>query len=171
MNGIYCTHCKQIKPKNEFYKTPTKKGVTSWCKSCLRYTARLFRKNNLEKAKAKDRKQYYKHREKKLNSCKKWRHDLRIETFTIYSYPYDKPICVCCHETNQLFLTIDHINNNGANQRRELGATGDTRNKGGVAFYKWLKDNNWPKGYQTLCYNCNCGKRINNNICPHKVCL
>ena len=24
-------------------------------------------------------------------------------------------------------------------------------------LHKWLIDNNFPKGFQTLCFNCNCG--------------
>lgn len=30
-----------------------------------------------------------------------------------------------------------------------------------------IKMLNYPEGYQVLCYNCNCGKSINNGICPH----
>ena len=36
-------------------------------------------------------------------------------------------------------------------------------------FYLWLKRNNFPPGYQVLCWNCNCGRSINNGICPHKT--
>jgi hypothetical protein len=48
-------------------------------------------------------------------------------------------------------LTIDHINDDGADQRRKLygGRTG-----GGSRFYKWLIKNNFPEGYQVLCCNC-----------------
>jgi hypothetical protein len=37
--------------------------------------------------------------------------------------------------------------------------------RGGInRFYK----NNFPRGYRILCYNCNCGRALNNGICPHK---
>jgi hypothetical protein len=69
-------------------------------------------------------------------------------------------VCICCGETLLQFLTIDHINEDGAKHRREIGRT---------SLYKWLKRNNYPKdNFQLLCFNCNCGKRINGGICPHK---
>lgn len=47
--------------------------------------------------------------------------------------------CAYCGSTEK--LTIDHISGNGAAHRDEVG-----RN-----LYKWLIDNNFPAGYQTLC--------------------
>jgi len=56
--------------------------------------------------------------------------------------------CVSCGETHLEFLTIDHINNDGATHRKEVGW--------GVRFYRWLIKNNFPQGdFQALCYNCN----------------
>ncbi len=68
--------------------------------------------------------------------------------------------CACCGETQPEFLTIDHINNDGAKHRREIGA-------GGTSLYGWLKKNKYPKdGFQLLCWNCNCAKRTSGS-CPH----
>jgi len=69
--------------------------------------------------------------------------------------------CACsgCLESNIKFLTIDHINNNGTSERKNFGS-------GGI-FYKYLIKNNYPAGYQVLCYNCNCGRGANGGICPH----
>jgi hypothetical protein len=52
----------------------------------------------------------------------------------------------------------------GNEHRRNIGLG----MKSGVFLYKWLVDNNYPKGYQVLCWNCNCGKRMNDGICPHQ---
>jgi hypothetical protein len=71
--------------------------------------------------------------------------------------------CNCCSEILLDFLTIDHINNNGAEHRRELKITS------GNVFYRWLKNNNYPEGYQVLCSNCNLSKRINNGKCIHQI--
>lgn len=58
--------------------------------------------------------------------------------------------CAMCEETNPLFLTIDHINGRG-NEDREKGLIG-------TKFYRYLIKNNYPKNnLQLLCYNCNCG--------------
>jgi len=63
--------------------------------------------------------------------------------------------CVECGETHLEFLTIDHINNDGAERRKELGING------GSALYSWLKKNGYPKdNYQILCFNCNVAKGI-----------
>lgn len=68
--------------------------------------------------------------------------------------------CVCCGETNPGFLTIDHINKNGAEARR--------RNTAQTKIYNWLKTNGYPKdNYQLLCYNCNCAS-YRYGECPHK---
>jgi len=44
-------------------------------------------------------------------------------------------------------LSIDHINDDGHVHRKE------NRNNAGHIFYLWLKNNMFPTGYQTLCYN------------------
>jgi hypothetical protein len=71
--------------------------------------------------------------------------------------------CACCCETTPEFLSLDHMNNDGAERRRELGQ------QGGLAFYKWLRDHRYPAGLQVLCMNCNFGKSRNGGTCPHKA--
>ena len=72
--------------------------------------------------------------------------------------------CVCCGETRNHFLTIDHINNNGAKHRREISVNGDGKN---VNINSWLVKNNYPDGFQILCWNCNCAKGFY-GVCPHQ---
>ena len=67
--------------------------------------------------------------------------------------------CECCGEDNEMFLTIDHINGGGTKHRKKIK---------GEKITTWLYRNNFPKGFQTLCFNCNWGKHINGGICPHK---
>ena len=69
--------------------------------------------------------------------------------------------CACCGETEWLFLTIDHINNDGAERRK-------TEHGSGTTFYRWLRNNDYPEDFQVLCYNCNLGKHRNGGVCPHK---
>lgn len=71
--------------------------------------------------------------------------------------------CQCCGETERKFLTLDHINNDGAAQRKRDG------NKGGYALWLWLINNDLPEGFQTLCWNCNCAKGFY-GACPHTKC-
>ena len=74
-------------------------------------------------------------------------------------YGNGKLECICCGETNTRFLTLDHINNNGKQHRKQIG-NGN--------LLAWIKRNNFPKGFQTLCFNCNSGRALNKGICPHK---
>jgi len=69
--------------------------------------------------------------------------------------------CACCGESNPGFLTIDHIDNDGADDRRLHGS--------GRPFYKWVKASGFPPTLQVLCYNCNCGRARNGGVCPHKL--
>lgn len=69
--------------------------------------------------------------------------------------------CECCGESEIAFLTLDHINNDGSKQRKELKRKG-----GGDHFYLWVIKNDFPKDLRILCFNCNCGRR--HGICPHQ---
>lgn len=69
--------------------------------------------------------------------------------------------CACCGEPEPKFLGVDHINNDGAEHRRELNISAGSR------FYKWLKANKFPKdNFQLLCHNCNFAKGMYGE-CPH----
>ena len=73
--------------------------------------------------------------------------------------------CVCCEEANFAFLSIDHINGGGNQHRKELfGRTGSSH-----SFYRWLKKNGFPEGFQVLCHNCNFAK-WRYGKCPHQNC-
>lgn len=61
--------------------------------------------------------------------------------------------CAECKISDIKYLTIDHKNNDGADQRKKLKCGT------GSKFYRWLIKNNFPDlGLQVLCYNCNCSK-------------
>lgn len=71
--------------------------------------------------------------------------------------------CICCGEERFEFLTLDHVNNDGAKERKE-------RAKLGSDFYKWLVSHNFETPYklQILCWNCNCSKGFY-GYCPHQT--
>ena len=68
------------------------------------------------------------------------------------NFPLEKPVI------DIRVLTIDHINGDGAKQRKRLGKILPS----GHPFYRWLKNNSYPNGYQVLCMNCQFIKRIEN---------
>jgi hypothetical protein len=75
---------------------------------------------------------------------------------------YGGPICVCCGESETNFLTLDHINQDGASHRNRHG--------GSSGLYIWLRQNGYPDDppLQVLCWNCQWGRRKNNGVCPHE---
>jgi hypothetical protein len=80
---------------------------------------------------------------------------VRIEILTHYGNGIAK--CAMCGIEDMRVLTIDHINGGGKKHRESINK------KAGHDFYKWLKDNAYPDGYQVLCANCQWIKRIENN--------
>jgi len=70
--------------------------------------------------------------------------------------------CACCGIDHTEFLCIDHIDGGGNKQRKELGG-------GSSRLHPWLVKNNFPPGYQILCFNCNAGKE--RGLCPRTRCL
>jgi len=66
-------------------------------------------------------------------------------------------LCQCCGEDRLVFLCLDHIAGGGNRHRKKIGA--------GIVL--WLRRNNYPKGFQVLCHNCNFAK--SQGVCPHKM--
>jgi hypothetical protein len=79
-----------------------------------------------------------------------------IKSETIAAYGR---VCACCDEDRLIFLTIDHINGDGAAERENLPGT--AAGSSGRRMYQYLKNNGFPDKdrYQVLCFNCNCAKR------------
>ena len=115
-----------------------------------------FKRKNRERAKKWHDKNYihYKGRQKERTLKTK------ILVFNEYGKRQGGIKCNCCGEKMIEFLCIDHINGGGSKHRKEI-------RKEGWEFYRWLKNNNFPEGYQLLCHNCNQGKHIYEE-CPHK---
>ncbi len=91
----------------------------------------------------------------------KFKDRLKLETFERYG----GCSCTCCKESESVFLTLDHIDGGGNKHRKELK---DNKGVGGGhSFYAWLKRNDYPEGYQVLCFNCNFAK-WKLGKCPHK---
>lgn len=60
--------------------------------------------------------------------------------------------CCNCGNGDLEVLCLDHIDNNGNIQRKEIM---EGKNKGGKGMHKWIVHNNFPAGFQVLCCNCN----------------
>lgn len=67
--------------------------------------------------------------------------------------------CACCGEAELIFLTVDHVNDDGAAHRRHVQPG---------RLHRWIIRNGFPEAFQILCYNCNCGRARNGGLCPHE---
>jgi len=76
---------------------------------------------------------------------------LKVEVLTHYGG--GRLACVWCGEDRVACLSIDHIDGNGNKQRKGVLRSSSS-------FYSWLKKQGYPKGYQTLCMNCQFVKRF-----------
>ena len=80
---------------------------------------------------------------------REYRWQIKAEVLTYYGN--GKLACVKCGFDDIRGLTIDHICGGGTKHKASLGSSN---------LYLWLKRNGFPKGYQTLCANCNLIKEI-----------
>ncbi len=112
-----------------------------------------------EKYLAYHRDYYYKHKEERkhfiIESAKKYNRKIKLRVAEHYGNK-----CVCCNESNINLLTIHHIHGREDKNKEENKRTG-------IHFWKWLDKNNYPKGYQLICYNCNLStKNYKKEFCP-----
>lgn len=91
-------------------------------------------------------------RVKKTNRA--WYAKIKANTIAHYG-----GMCVCCGEDNPMFLTMDHVKNDGAAHRK-----GDGRGK---SLWWWAFKHGYPDSLQLMCYNCNCAKG-HLGYCPHE---
>jgi len=99
---------------------------------------------------------------------------LRTEVFSHYSKLHSDsniPCCRCCGENFNLeFLSLDHIaGKKQMDSEPELVKIGYSSKQAGVSLLKWIIKNKFPKGFQTLCHNCNQSKgHSKDNTCAHE---
>ncbi len=73
-----------------------------------------------------------------------------IKTEVLSHYGKQSKLQCCwpgCEVLDPDMLTIDHIDNSGAEARRK------DKNNGGATLYARLKRQSYPDGFQTLCHN------------------
>jgi len=147
-----CKRCGHRGPMQDFYRYRTSGGEFRFINICCvcrnrdsarsrdRYRARLkLSEPNRERSRRYDRNSGFRR---------------KLKVFSHYGLE-----CSGCGESDIDVLSIDHVNNDGAEHRLTIG-------KGGSAFYSWLINNGFPSGFQTLCMNCNLSKRINGGVLP-----
>lgn len=139
-----CSDCKQVKDIREFsICRENLDGRSYYCKDCKIVRMQEYYRNTIDY-----RIEYRNnHREHQSERYANMNEKLKIEV--LMHYGNGKCECIVCGEKRLACLSIDHINGGGSKHRNSISKNGC----GGVRFYKWLKDNNYPDGYQTMCMN------------------
>lgn len=141
------------------------------CRECVSRRVKAWAETSKDRIRE-NRKRYHKeNREKIIDRVNKWvsenpdkrrknalAHYYRLQDAAIMAY--GGYTCRWCGIDEPLVLSLDHIDNDGAEHRKKLGF------KGGARLYNWLKQNGYPQGFQVLCMNCNQGKHRNGGVLP-----
>lgn len=141
-----CIKCADSFPLSSFYKNHRNGRPRARCKTCM---------NKYRSKKRYIRKDPALHQAQIVRAKRSRRYRLRVQVISGYGGK-----CVCCSEDNYGFLTVDHVHNNGS-EERSAGIAQET-------LYKLIIQRNFPPDYQILCYNCNCG-RARFGMCPHLI--
>jgi len=139
-----CSKCKEALPLSSFTKDKIRKdGLNYRCGNCTKEDHRI---------------DYIKHTERRKATVKVYNKAIKKELFDYYGRK-----CKCCGETENAFLSIDHVNNDGAEHKRKLGGE---RGTSGTIIYKSIINQGFPNTFQVLCFNCNWAK--SHGGCPHQ---
>lgn len=159
-----CRKCSAEKPLADFplYRKPD--GRRHECHACYKARHNAYFIADAEGRRAKARQHYAANRSTSWTPEKRQRHNENANRHRIYLrelvYAEYGDRCVCCGESNPLFLTLDHVENDGHKVRVQQGVSS--------RLYRWAIQNGFPDSLQLLCYNCNMGKARNGGVCPHK---
>ena len=157
--------------QKEYESRPEVKAMRKEYEASPERTVKKKQRSSTPEAKAK--KKEYASRPEVRAKIKNTRDFNRLKILQYYSKELSKsviPCCNCCGLNGHIdFLDIDHI----AGQKQmdselELVKLGYSSKKHGTSLMKFILDNNFPKGFQILCKNCNVAKGMkrNNNKCP-----
>ncbi len=146
-----CSKCGKVKPLGGFScDRSSRDGRDTWCRDCRheQRTARYWADPDKSRQRQRERnRQYWGEQGRKARRDRHRR--TRAAVFDHCGWA-----CTCCGSADR--LQIDHMNGGGTQHRIELFGS---RNPGTYRFYRWLLDNGFPDGFQTLCGPCNQSKR------------
>jgi len=102
---------------------------------------------NKEHIKAKRRAYYAANPEKVRDRSGTYRERIRRKVFNFYGWS-----CAMCGFSDERALTLDHVNNDGAAERRSIN--GKNHGQASLIIYRNAIKDGFPSKYQTLCANC-----------------
>lgn len=158
-----CKKCSQEKDIEEFPLYNAKQGKRRYeCNSCQRGRMNSYYEGSKPKRLKGARDRYH------ANPAAVWSPERKERAYKLARERKQKyleqvlamygPVCVACGEDTPIFLTIDHIHNDGWEKRKE------NYREAGIAFYLDILRNGKRHDLEILCFNCNYGKNRNGGV-------
>lgn len=155
------------------HSTPEKKKIAKertakWRKEHPDYNAHqreLYKKSKTSRRNT--AKEYYVKNHEKIRKIQLQDYK-ELRDIVLRGYSKNIPKCVCCKVSGNEFLAIDHIEGrvkmDSNSKLKKLGYSSKLKSK---KLLVWLKNNDFPEGFQVLCHNCNTAK-FQLGKCPHE---
>lgn len=157
-----CNKCGINKERDQYNKhSKTKDGLHPTCKPCLKTYNKLYYITNKERIKKTVKEHKKKNRKRHNIINNEERRKLKIQVFDAYGSK-----CACCNEEAIEFLTLDHVNGDGAEHRRRLAQERGVKKIRHDTIYREVRRNGYPDTFRVLCMNCNFSYGIH-GYCPH----
>jgi hypothetical protein len=159
-----CSKCERRLPLTDFPKRANgADGHRGTCKECSEQWTKRWREANPERVQQAQQERYQANRDALLEENRRYRQANREKLAADASARHkatkrehsDAVLdhygreCACCGGTER--LEIDHMDGSGAAHRAEIGS-------GSTTLHRWLVENGFPAGFQTLCHRCNSSK-------------
>ena len=149
----YASNRRQGKSKH-YFCSPKCKGQYARSDQSKSECDAVYYKGHADQVRQRAREYYEEHKKEIIKRKSIKDRELKEEVIAAYG-----GTCECCGESAIEFLTIDHINNDGAEHRRRVGK--------GRQMYADIKAQDFPEGrYRVLCFNCNIARGFY-GYCPH----
>ena len=147
-----CRTCLNVKASSEFWIQPNKTtrisgGPSNYCDGC-----RTKRREDMQR-----RRETWTAEQREKHRASQRRIAAGIKKQVIEHYG---GTCACCGVSEIEFLTLDHINRDGALER--AGGINGSR------FYRYVIRKGFPNTYRCLCWNCNWAN-FAYGYCPHQA--
>lgn len=141
MSGNSSREWRQKNPEKckEYHKRSYQNNKEEWKKR-----SRKWAREHPDRVRKLKLKNYYKNRKRLLFRAKE--RALKLKSDILIHYGNGRLACVLCGFDRLGALSIDHVHGGGNAHRKSLGP--------GASIYAWLKRNNYPDGFRTLCMNC-----------------
>ena len=146
--GRTCCDCKIWKPASEYWNVKKTGNLFAYCKPCG--NVRMHQKYENNKKKNPEFLAVLRVQGAESKARRK------LDVIKGYGGK-----CACCGENKMEFLTLDHINNDGAEHRRKTGI------RTGGQTWAYARREGYPSIFQLLCWNCNSSKGAW-GYCPHE---